>query len=82
MKEALSPAGDRHPGEIVHEDRIAGRTWTVHASEVPQSIAWVRVGDQWEPVLRIEITGTTEQRRITKFGRDGRMLESTIQSPQ
>jgi hypothetical protein len=76
---AVSPAGDQHPGEIVHEDKIDGRTWTRAASEVPVTIAWVEVNKVWEPVVRIEITGTAEQRRITKFGKDGKMLESTIQ---
>jgi hypothetical protein len=76
---AVSPGGDQHPGEIVHEDKIDGRTWTKAASEVPITIAWVEVDKVWEPVVRIEITGTAEQRRITKFGKDGKMLESTIQ---
>lgn len=79
---AASPAGDAHPGEIVHEDKIDGRTWTRAASEVPVTIAWVEVNKVWEPVVRIEITGTAEQRRITKFGKDGKMLETTIQQPR
>ena len=79
---AASPAGDRHPGEIVHDDKIDGRTWTKAASEVPVTIAWVEVNKVWEPVVRIEITGTAEQRRITKFGKDGKMLETTIQQPR
>ena len=76
---AVSPAGDQHPGEIVHDDKVDGRTWTRAASEVPVTIAWVEVDTIWEPVVRIEITGTAEQRRITKFGKDGKMLETTIQ---
>lgn len=80
MNQALSPAGDPHPGEIVQEDRVTGRAWTVRANEVPQGIAWVRVGERWEPVVRIEVTGTPDQRRITKYGRDGKMLESAIQA--
>ncbi len=81
MSQALSPAGEPHPGEILHEDRVTGRTWTARASDVPQGIAWVRVGERWEPVVRIEITGTADQRRITKYGQDGTMLESTVQAP-
>ena len=81
MNGATSPTGQPHPGEIVHDDRVDGRTWTRRADEVPQTIAWVRVADVWEPVLRIEITGTAEQRCITKFGVDGKMLETTIQAP-
>jgi hypothetical protein len=76
---AVSPSGERHPGEIVHEDKIDGRTWTKAAHEVPVGIAWVELNKVWEPVLRIEITGTAGQRRITKFGKDGKLLESTIQ---
>lgn len=78
---ASSPAGDQHPGEILHEDKIDGRTWTRAAAEVPRTIAWVEVHGAWKPVVRIEITGTPEQRRFTKFGADGAMLETTIQAP-
>jgi hypothetical protein len=78
---ARSPAGEAHPGQIVHDDKVDGRTWTRAAAEVPMSIAWVEVNGTWRPVVRIEITGTAAQRRITKFGTDGQMLESTIQAP-
>jgi len=78
---AQSPAGETHPGEILHEDKIDGRTWTRAAGEVPLTIAWVEVNGTWKPVVRIEITGTADQRRITKFGADGQMLETTIQAP-
>ncbi len=78
---ALSPAGDEHPGDIVHEDKISGKTWTRAAAEVPSTIAWVAVDGAWKPVVRIEITGTAAQRRISKFGPDGQMLETTIQAP-
>jgi hypothetical protein len=78
---ARSPAGETHPGQIVHDDKADGRTWTRAAAEVPMSIAWVDVNGTWKPVVRIEITGTPAQRRLTKFGTDGQMLESTIQAP-
>lgn len=81
MSAAQSPSGEPHPGEIVNVDHIDGRTWTSQASEVPQTIGWVQVGDVWEAVVRIEITGAPGQRRITKLGRDGKMLESTVQAP-
>ena len=81
IEAANQPNEPTHPGEIVHDDKVDGRTWTVKASEVPDTIAWVDVNGVREPVVRIEITGTREQRRITKFGRDGQMLESTIQAP-
>jgi hypothetical protein len=76
---ARSPAGDLHPGEIVHDDKVDGKTWTRSAAEVPPTIAWVMVDDVWKPVVRIEITGTPGHRRFTKFGADGEMLETTIQ---
>lgn len=78
---AHSPTGEPHPGKIVHDDKVDGRTYTKSASEVPQSIAWVEVDGAWKAVVRIEITGTKEQRRITKFGVDGHELETTIQAP-
>ena len=81
MNGASSPSGDSHPGEILHQDRIDDRTWTVAAAEVPQTIAWVQVDGVWKPVVRIEITGTPDMRRITKFGADGQMLESTMPQP-
>ena len=79
---AVSPAGDRHPGNIVHNDKVATRQWTIRAEDIPQSIAWVRVGDTWRPVIRIEITGSEERREFTKFGPDGEFLETTVQSPR
>ncbi|PKN57417.1 MAG: hypothetical protein CVU56_11185 [Deltaproteobacteria bacterium HGW-Deltaproteobacteria-14] len=78
---STSPDGEPHPGAIVHDDKVDGRVWTRLASEVPSGIGWVRVGDSWRPVVRIEITGTPAQRRMTKFGADGAMLESTVQAP-
>jgi hypothetical protein len=78
---ARSPSGEPHPGQIVHDDKVDGKVWTRAAAEVPMTIAWVKVGDTWKPVVRIEITGTPEQRRFTKFGTDGQMLETTIQAP-
>jgi hypothetical protein len=78
---ARSPTGEPHPGQIVHEDKVDGKKWTRAAAEVPVSIAWVEVDGTWKPVLRIEITGTPDQRRITKFGTGGEMLETTIQAP-
>jgi hypothetical protein len=78
MNGVTSPSGDKHPGEILHEDKTEGRTWTKKAAEVPQTIAWVEVGGAWKAVVKIEITGTRERRCITKFGAGGEMLETTI----
>jgi len=81
MNQTTPPDARSHPGEIVHVDRIEQRTWTVKASDVPEGIAWVVVSGRREPVVRIEITGTPQQRRITKYGLDGQVLETTIQAP-
>ncbi len=81
MSGATSPTGQKHPGEIVHDDKVDGRTWTRNAADVPPTIAWVEVAGTWVAVVRIEITGSAEARRFTKFGPDGQMLETTIQAP-
>jgi hypothetical protein len=82
MTGKTSPSGATHPGQILFEDRVDNREWIKQADEVPQTIAWVNVEGVWHPVTRIEITGTTEQRRTTKYGKDGEFLETTIQSPR
>ena len=81
MSGATSPAGDRHPGEIAYEDMIESRKWTRDAAEVPQTVAWVRDGESWAPVMRIVSSGVPGRRRIDKFGADGALLESTVQAP-
>lgn len=78
---AVSPTGERHPGEIIHDDKVDGRVWTKHASEVPVGIAWVNLEGRWVPVVRIEITGTAERRTMTALGADGRVLQRTVQAP-
>src|SRR3954464_8514629 len=67
---AYSPSGDRHPGILTYEDHVEHRTWTRHALEVPATIAWVKVGDRWRPVVWIEIQGNAQQREITTYGPD------------
>ncbi len=81
MTGKTSPSGAIHPGQILFEDRVDNRQWIKQADEVPQTIAWVNVAGVWHPVIRIEITGTVEQRHITKYGQDSEFLETTIQSP-
>lgn len=77
--ESRSPSGELHPGEIVFEDQTTGRTWTERAADNTETMAWVDVGGTWEAVTRVVVSGTAGYRRITKFGRDGEMLESTTQ---
>jgi len=74
---AYSPSGDRHPGILTYEDHVEHRTWTRHALEVPATIAWVKVGDRWRPVVWIEIQGNAQQREITTYGPDHEVLEHT-----
>jgi hypothetical protein len=77
MTGAVSPTGDKHPGQIVYEDRVEHRTWTKTAAEVPTTIAWVKVDEHWKAVVRIEIDGAGDQREITKFGANHEFLETT-----
>lgn len=81
MNGETSPAGDRHPGEIAFEDLVVPRKWTRKATEVPQSVAWVQVGEEWRPVLRIVSSGTLDHRRIDKLDAEGTLLETTVQAP-
>ena len=77
MNGALSPAGDKHPGQIVYDDHVEHKTWTRSATEVPAEIAWVKIEDHWKPVVRIEIDGAGDQREITTFGPNHQFLETT-----
>jgi hypothetical protein len=77
MTAATSPTGEPHPGTIEYIDHVENRTWTRSAAEVPSTIAWVKVNEQWRPVVRIEINGAASQREITKFGAHGEFLETT-----
>jgi len=79
MTNANRSSSPSHPGEILFDDLVDNRKWVEQADEVPETIAWVNLDGKTYPVVRIEITGTPEQRRITKFGEDGQMLETTLQ---
>jgi len=74
MTGAVSPAGDKHPpGQIMYDDRVEHRTWTENAADVPPTMAWVKVHDQWKPVVRIEINGAGDTREMTSFGHQPRV---------
>lgn len=77
MTGAVSPTSDKHPGQIVYDDRVDHRTWTENAADVPPTLAWVKVGGQWKPVVRIEITGAGDTREMTSFGPNHEFLETT-----
>jgi hypothetical protein len=81
MNGSLSPAGDRHPGEILHDDQVHGRRWTEKAEESSQAMAWVQGEEGWQAVVRVEVTGGPERIRVTLFGEDGAFLESTVLTP-
>ncbi len=77
MAEAQSPAGNKHPGEIVFEDKVENTTHTKRATEVPVSIAWVQLDATWVPVVKIVITGSGQVREMTKYGPNDRFLTTT-----
>lgn len=81
MSAAHSPDGQPHPGEIVRDDQVAGSTSTSPASEIPQRIGWVQVEGSWEAVTRIVSSGQEGQRRITRYGTEGQVLDRTVQAP-
>lgn len=81
MNGATSPDGAAHPGKILFQDRVTGTEEERDASAVPQTVGWARVDDAWVAVTRVESTGVEGRRRITRFGADGAMLDSTIQAP-
>lgn len=76
-----SPNGDIHPGTVVTKDDVRNLEKTEKAEDLPPFITWVDVNGVYKPVVRIEVTGDPDRLRITKFGEDGTMLESTVMSP-
>ncbi len=73
----FSPAGDRHPGRIHTVDRANAREYDEAAEEVSQREAWVKVGDTWKAVVRVEVVGDAGRLEIRRFGNDGSLLETT-----
>ena len=74
----LSPDAQRHPGQILHDDRLAGRRWQSPAAQAPQSVAWVQRDGKWIPVVKIVVAGSADRREITKLGPEGQVLERTV----
>ena len=82
MDGATSPSGERHPGKIVFEDAIEGTKTTEAASSVPRESAWVRDEQgEWQPVVRVRLTGAGSFREITKYGAGDKFLEVTSSAP-
>jgi len=78
MTGTTSPAGDRHPGEIVFEDRSDGRSWTEKADDNSQDMAWVEADGAWRPVVRVVLGKADAFMEITKYGPENEPLEHTI----
>jgi hypothetical protein len=74
-----SPTGERHPGDVRFVDHIAGREWTENARDVLRGIAWYQGVSTWEPVVRVEMSGSGDQREISRFGVDGKFFDVTLQ---
>lgn len=70
-----------HPGTVVFVDLDAGTSREEAASSLPETIAWVQVGDQRVAVTRVESRKRGESREILKYGADGALLETTVSAP-
>lgn len=68
-----------HPGAIVMVNDWEHTERTVPVAEVPESIAYARVGDAWVPVTRVVATLQGDTRTLRSYGADGALLSSTIQ---
>lgn len=80
-RSASGPDETGHPGEVLFEDRVRGKTWTEKATKVPEDLAWATLNGLPQPVVRIEILGTRERLEYHKYGVDGGLLESTVVMP-
>jgi len=70
-----------HPGTVVFVDLDAGTSREESAASLPETIAWVQVGDQRVAVTRVESRKRGESREIMKYGADGALLETTVSAP-
>lgn len=69
----------RHPGTIVFAEAGKKEEQVKQASEVPESIAFVREGGALVPVVRVVAEVIDDQRIIKSYGADGRVLQTTYQ---
>lgn len=69
----------RHPGTIVFVETGKTEEQLRPASEVPESVAFVREGDTLVPVVRVVADVVGDQRIIVSYGADGRRLNTTYQ---
>lgn len=77
-----SPDGQAHPGSILHIDQTDGdRTWTVQVDKVPQSVAWAEgANGTWVAVVKVVISGTSNQRSIVSYDASGNALKTLSQA--
>ncbi|MDP1827501.1 MAG: hypothetical protein Q8L48_29795 [Archangium sp.] len=68
-----------HPGTIVFAEAGKKEEQVKQASEVPESIAFVKEQGVLVPVVRVVAAVVGDQRVITSFGADGRLLQTTYQ---
>lgn len=68
-----------HPGSIVFAEFGSSDEKVVPASEVPESVAFVRDGAALVPVVRVVAQVVGDQRVITSFDAAGRRLSATYQ---
>jgi hypothetical protein len=68
-----------HPGTITFVDANAGTENVRAAGDVPETIAYCRVGEHWVPVTRVVALVVGNKRDIKKYAADGTLLETTAQ---
>lgn len=69
----------RHPGTIVFAEAGKKEEQVKLASEVPESIAFVKEHGVLVPVVRVVADVVGDQRVLTSYGADGRVLQTTYQ---
>lgn len=76
-----TPSVEAHPGTITFLDPD-GSTREKTPADVPEGIAWVRTGEVYEPVVKIEARAVNGNvREIISYGVDDRVLERTTRAP-
>lgn len=79
---AVSPSGERHPGEVEFDDQVEGRHWREPAGDLSQTMAWGEVEPgRWVAITRIQTSGAPGRLEITRFDADGRLVDVTVQRP-
>lgn len=69
-----------HPGHVVFAEVGSPREKVLPVSEVPESVAFARVGDALVPVVRVVAEVVGDRRVLTSYGVDGQRLGATWQT--